>query len=215
MLPSDVVLWRGRALQPSNLPAVLVDRLKGEAATRQLHESHGTGGTRGMALEPLVNGLIGDAQIWFVGERGHDALHAEVANPSAELGLLARWISLVGSHRQSLLPEHPSAPEAPSGNALRPVWGEDTRPPKEKGGSRASDGDMCRRRAAYSGAGAQKGGRCARDAAFHAPLAGQSMASVLTNVLASQYSYILAVDITGPRRGRHGAATRPAPDSRG
>ena len=116
---------------------MFVDSLKGEAAARQLDESNGTGGTRWVALEPLVDGLIGEAQIRIVGERLHDARDAEVSHPSTELGLPLRGDSPVASPGQSVLPEHLSPLGGSRGIALGPGWVEGAyRLRRRKGGWR-------------------------------------------------------------------------------
>jgi hypothetical protein len=79
------------ALGLLDLPAVLVDGLEREAAPGHLDQGHGPGRLGGVALEPLVDGLVGDAQVGVVGQAGDDAGHAEIGHPAAELGLPAIW----------------------------------------------------------------------------------------------------------------------------
>ena len=64
---------------------------------------------RGMPLEPLVNGRVGNAQVRVTGKGGHDAWHTDVAHPAAELGVPPRGHPLVASLGQRVLSEHPPA----------------------------------------------------------------------------------------------------------
>jgi len=47
-----------------------------------LDEGHGPSRLRGVALEPLGVGLVGDAQVEIVGQAGDDARHAENRLPN-------------------------------------------------------------------------------------------------------------------------------------
>lgn len=67
---------------------------------------HGVGEMGGVALEPLVDSLVGDAQVGVVGECGDDTGHAEVGHPAAELGLPAVWGALEPAEFKRLLAEH-------------------------------------------------------------------------------------------------------------
>jgi hypothetical protein len=59
-----------------------------------------------MTLEPLIDGLVGDAEGWVMGEPGHNAGHAELADPSAEVGLPAVRGSLEAPARKGHVAKH-------------------------------------------------------------------------------------------------------------
>ena len=86
--------------------------------------TRGLGRVRRMALEPLVDGLVGDAEVGVPGQRGHDPGDANVAHPAAELGVPPRG--------------HPPVAW------VRPGFGSGGQPPMDKGGVRTLDGDTIR-----------------------------------------------------------------------
>ena len=67
-LQVDPHRWTLLASDVRDLLGVLVDGLEGEPAPRHLDECHGPGGVGGVALEPLVDGLVGDAQVRVAGQ---------------------------------------------------------------------------------------------------------------------------------------------------
>jgi hypothetical protein len=85
---------------------VLVDGIERETALGHLDEGHGPGRVGGVALEPLVDGLVRDAQVGVVGQPGDDAGHAEIGHPAAELGLPAVGVALEPAEFKRLAAEH-------------------------------------------------------------------------------------------------------------
>jgi len=149
---------------------MLVDGLQSETAPRHLDEGHGAGRVRGMALEPLVDGLIGDTEIGVVGQAGDDAGHAEVGHPAAELGLPAIGGALEAARSQCLGTDHPRPLVGPLCFTYPVPCGcvGDVLPSKDKGGVRGQDGDKvllgtCRYRATFEAGGIREESR--KDAA--------------------------------------------------
>ena len=119
---------------------MLIDRLKREAAARELDESHRTGGTGRMALEPLVDRLVGDTQVRVVG-KCLDVRETPKSPTHRPNSVSQREGSRLSAPSPECQPGHRPALEGSRGSALSPVRIEDVPPPKDKGGARGSEGD--------------------------------------------------------------------------
>lgn len=119
---------------------MLVDRVQGEPPAGHLDERQRARGVWRVALQPLVDSLVGDAEVGIVGECRHDARHAHVAHPSTELSVPPRGDSSVAPSGEGVMPKHPLA----SWRAGQIRGAGNVLPPKDKGGVSHEIGDRVR-----------------------------------------------------------------------